>query len=74
MTMRYRPLLGVAVFLVGSVLLTISVLFLTICVGGLLVGGGCTVVLHWPTILPAFALILVGAFMIARSLPPRVRR
>jgi len=59
--------LGGGLFLRGSLLLAVSILFLTILTCGLLVGGLCTVVLHMPTVILALTSMLLGAIMIGSS-------
>jgi len=64
-------LLGVGIFVAGASLLVASVLFLTICVGGLIVGTPCTLVFHWPTLLPGLGSMFLGATLIGRSFRKR---
>lgn len=63
--MRRRPLLMLwgGILATGALLLTFSVLFLTTCAGFY----RCNVVLHWPTILPAVASMVLAEIMIART-------
>ena len=66
---RGRQLLfGVGILAAGVVLLVFSLVFLSTCAGGLLVGSDCTLVLHWPTIVPALALLVLAAFILAHSI------
>ncbi|MGI0149058.1 MAG: hypothetical protein ACREDF_05960 [Thermoplasmata archaeon] len=65
MKARDLRVFGGGIFLVGAILLTTSILFLTIFACGLF--GSCTTVLHWPTILPALALMLLGSILIGWS-------
>src|SRR3972149_1719446 len=64
---RGLRILGGGLFLLGSLLLAVSILFLTILICGIFVGGSCNVGLHLPTVILALASMLLGAIVIGWS-------